>query len=83
MGSQLEIELPEDLMAWDQNERMLSQADEEEEADAEADATEADHNEWTSLLPSWITAPEDQELMNDPAASASSINWSLTVSFKK
>ena len=73
-------EAAQDDLTWEMSERMLSQEDEDEEAAAEADATEADQNEWTSLLPSWISAPEDQELMNDPAAPATPINWSLTVS---
>ena len=73
-GFQLGLEgmLPE-------NERLLNQADEDEEAEAEADATEVDLRDWASYLPTWVTAPEDQELMGDASAQDSSINWSLKV----
>ena len=68
----------EDELSWEQNERLLNQADEDEEADAEADVTEADPAEWTSFMPTWITSPDDLETEDD-AAPASSINWSFQV----
>ena len=68
----------EDELSWEQNERLLNQADEDEEADAEVDVTEADPAEWTSFMPTWITSPDDLETSDD-AAPASSINWSFQV----
>ena len=68
----------EDELSWEQNERLLNQADEDEEADAEADVTEADPAVWTSFMPTWISSPDDLETQED-AAPASSINWSFQV----
>ena len=68
----------EDVLSWEQNERLLNQADEDEEVDAEADATEADPAAWTSIMPTRISLPEDLEPLED-AAPASSINWSFQV----
>lgn len=68
----------EDQLSWEQNERLLNQADEDEEADAEADVTEADPAVWTSFMPTWINSPDDLETSDD-AAPASSINWSFQV----
>ena len=68
----------EDGLSWEQNERLLNQADEDEEVDAEADATEADPAAWTSYMPTWMSSPEELD-SPDEVAPPSSINWSFQV----